>query len=117
MFILMVPSGSSLLQRFAELRWFAEFAVSLRLGMVPLNGDCPAHCDEPSARTATGRRCSLYSCIEFVKGAHFSNSAYCPGASSNSVAQSQLPAASQLGLNPHSIAAPLPANETLGTAP
>ena len=60
-----LPSGSRLLQWFAELRWFAEFAVSLHLGMVPLNGECPAHCDEPSARTATGRSCSLYSCIEF----------------------------------------------------
>ena len=55
------------------------FLASLRDCMVPLAGECPAHCVEPSARTATGRRCSLLSCIEFSQGIHCSNSRFCTG--------------------------------------
>ena len=70
--------------------WLTETTVSrqarmvtllgnLRDYMVPLNSTCPPHCAEPNVRTSTGRRCSIYSCIEFESGAHFSHSVLCSG--------------------------------------
>ena len=70
--------------------WLTETTVSrpvrmvtllsnLKVYMVPLNSECPPHCAEPTVRTSTGRRCSIYSCIEFEPGAHFSHSVLCSG--------------------------------------
>ena len=89
-YIPFVLSGSSIM---LLLLWFDETTVircacmvtllcALSVCMVPLDSACPSHCAEPSARTVTGRRCSLYSCIEFDSDAHFSHNDLFFGASS-----------------------------------
>ena len=56
---------------------FAELSDSTSRCLEPLGGACPVDCADPSACTHTGRRCSLYSCLETLPGSHFSHSALC----------------------------------------
>ena len=43
----------------------------------PLQSYCPLEVVEPSSCTPTGRRCSLWCCIEFLSGHHYSQSFLC----------------------------------------
>ena len=102
---------------------FDELSDTLCGCMVPLGGACLVHCAEPSTRTVTGRRCSLYSCIEFSPDAHFSNIEFFPGAStapqqtsSPSVTPTH-PGVPQIIPNSFAASAPLQTHESLETVP
>ena len=56
---------------------FTEHSDSTSRCLEPLGGACSVDCAEASACTHTGRRYSLYSCLETLPGSHFSHSALC----------------------------------------